>query len=51
MRGGLGTMNQFAITVGITLSYLLGIWVNWRMLALWVMFDLISMTNGLSASC
>ncbi|CAK9220067.1 unnamed protein product [Sphagnum troendelagicum] len=33
MRGGLGTMNQFAITVGITLSYLLGIWVNWRMLA------------------
>ncbi|CAM6028039.1 unnamed protein product, partial [Sphagnum balticum] len=34
MRGGLGTMNQFAITVGITLSYLLGIWVNWRMLAL-----------------
>jgi predicted MFS family arabinose efflux permease len=25
---------QFAITVGITLSYLLGIWVNWRMLAL-----------------
>ncbi|KAK1389337.1 MFS transporter, SP family, solute carrier family 2 (Facilitated glucose transporter), member 8 [Heracleum sosnowskyi] len=33
MRGGLGSVNQLAVTIGIMLSYLLGLFVNWRVLA------------------
>lgn len=34
MRGFLGTANQFSVTVGILLAYVLGIVVSWRILAL-----------------
>lgn len=34
LRGTLGTMNQLAITIGITLSYIFGMYLNWRSLAL-----------------
>eukprot|EP00246_Nothoceros_aenigmaticus_P010470 TRINITY_DN27000_c0_g1_i1.p1 TRINITY_DN27000_c0_g1~~TRINITY_DN27000_c0_g1_i1.p1 ORF type:complete len:490 (+),score=67.53 TRINITY_DN27000_c0_g1_i1:308-1777(+) len=33
LRGGLGTMNQLAVTVGILLAYLGGLVLNWRELA------------------
>ncbi|XP_052202895.1 sugar transporter ERD6-like 6 [Diospyros lotus] len=33
MRGGLGSVNQLSVTIGIMLAYLLGIFVNWRVLA------------------
>ncbi|KAA8537620.1 hypothetical protein F0562_027228 [Nyssa sinensis] len=33
MRGGLGSVNQLAVTIGIMLAYLLGLFVNWRVLA------------------
>ncbi|XP_071733223.1 sugar transporter ERD6-like 6 [Rutidosis leptorrhynchoides] len=33
MRGGLGSVNQLSVTIGIMLAYLLGLFVNWRMLA------------------
>ncbi|XP_027347953.1 sugar transporter ERD6-like 6 [Abrus precatorius] len=33
MRGSLGSVNQLSITIGIMLAYLLGLFVNWRMLA------------------
>nr|GMC54959.1 sugar transporter ERD6-like 6 [Ipomoea batatas] len=33
LRGGLGSVNQLAVTIGIMLSYLLGLFVNWRLLA------------------
>ncbi|KAL9229872.1 hypothetical protein vseg_005291 [Gypsophila vaccaria] len=33
MRGMLGSVNQLAVTIGIMLVYLLGIFVEWRMLA------------------
>ncbi|KAG0465679.1 hypothetical protein HPP92_019843 [Vanilla planifolia] len=33
MRGGLGAVNQLSVTIGIMLAYLLGMFVNWRMLA------------------
>ncbi|KAJ9567132.1 hypothetical protein OSB04_003098 [Centaurea solstitialis] len=34
MRGGLGSVNQLSVTIGIMLSYLLGLFVNWRILAI-----------------
>lgn len=34
MRGLLGTANQFAVTTGILLAYVLGIVISWRKLAL-----------------
>nr|XP_043605968.1 sugar transporter ERD6-like 6 [Erigeron canadensis] len=34
MRGGLGSVNQLSVTIGIMLSYLLGLFVNWRLLAI-----------------
>ncbi|KVH98409.1 General substrate transporter [Cynara cardunculus var. scolymus] len=34
MRGGLGSVNQLSVTVGIMLAYLLGLLVNWRILAI-----------------
>ncbi|KAL8523720.1 hypothetical protein ACS0TY_013621 [Phlomoides rotata] len=33
LRGGLGSVNQLSVTIGILLSYLLGLFVNWRVLA------------------
>ena len=34
LRGGLGALNQLALTVGMLLVYLLGIGLGWRTLAL-----------------
>ncbi|KAI3464944.1 hypothetical protein Pfo_021607 [Paulownia fortunei] len=33
LRGALGSVNQLSVTIGIMLSYLLGLFVGWRMLA------------------
>ncbi|CAK8539894.1 unnamed protein product [Lathyrus sativus] len=33
MRGTLGSVNQLSITIGVLLAYLLGLFVNWRVLA------------------
>ncbi|KAK7262864.1 hypothetical protein RJT34_30445 [Clitoria ternatea] len=33
MRGSLGSVNQLSITIGIMLAYLLGLFFNWRLLA------------------
>ncbi|GAY42697.1 hypothetical protein CUMW_068880 [Citrus unshiu] len=33
MRGSLGSVNQLSVTIGIMLAYLLGLFVNWRVLA------------------
>ncbi|KAL8225794.1 hypothetical protein R6Q57_018351 [Mikania cordata] len=34
MRGGLGSVNQLSVTIGIMLAYLLGLFANWRILAI-----------------
>ncbi|MED6210610.1 hypothetical protein PIB30_065761 [Stylosanthes scabra] len=34
MRGSLGSVNQLSVTIGIMLAYLLGLLVNWRVLAI-----------------
>ncbi|KAL3031887.1 hypothetical protein AAZX31_02G053000 [Glycine max] len=34
MRGSLGSVNQLSVTIGIMLVYLLGLFVNWRVLAI-----------------
>ncbi|KAL6572722.1 hypothetical protein OROMI_013680 [Orobanche minor] len=34
LRGALGSVNQLSITIGIMLSYLLGLFVGWRLLAI-----------------
>ncbi|CAN1126955.1 Sugar transporter ERD6-like 6 [Linum perenne] len=33
LRGGLGSVNQLSVTIGILLAYLLGLFVPWRILA------------------
>lgn len=33
LRGALGSVNQLSVTIGILLSYLLGLFVEWRVLA------------------
>ncbi|KAL0438535.1 UNVERIFIED_CONTAM: Sugar transporter ERD6-like 6 [Sesamum latifolium] len=33
LRGGLGSVNQLSVTIGIMLAYLLGLFCNWRVLA------------------
>ncbi|XP_010254812.1 PREDICTED: sugar transporter ERD6-like 6 isoform X2 [Nelumbo nucifera] len=33
MRGGLGSVNQLSVTIGMMLAYLLGLFVHWRVLA------------------
>lgn len=33
-RGSLGSVNQLSVTLGIMLAYLLGLFVNWRVLAI-----------------
>ncbi|RVW51831.1 Sugar transporter ERD6-like 6 [Vitis vinifera] len=37
MRGGLGSVNQLSVTLGILLAYVLGLFVNWRVLAVLVL--------------
>ncbi|KAL3640879.1 hypothetical protein CASFOL_015847 [Castilleja foliolosa] len=34
LRGALGSVNQLSVTIGIMLSYLLGLFVDWRLLAI-----------------
>ncbi|KAF8008312.1 hypothetical protein BT93_K2096 [Corymbia citriodora subsp. variegata] len=34
MRGTLGSVNQLSVTIGTLLAYLLGLFVNWRILAI-----------------
>ncbi|WJX95398.1 hypothetical protein P8452_76723 [Trifolium repens] len=34
MRGSLGSVNQLSVTIGIMLAYLLGLFANWRVLAI-----------------
>ena len=34
VRGGLGALNQLALTIGMLLVYLLGIGLGWRTLAI-----------------
>ncbi|KMZ72644.1 putative Transporter [Zostera marina] len=34
LRGGLGAVNQLSVTIGIMLSYLLGLFIKWRLLAI-----------------
>ncbi|KAG6729658.1 hypothetical protein I3842_01G040700 [Carya illinoinensis] len=34
MRGSLGSVNQLSVTIGLMLSYLFGLFVNWRVLAI-----------------
>ncbi|KAL8026702.1 hypothetical protein ABFX02_14G046100 [Erythranthe guttata] len=34
LRGALGSVNQLSVTIGIMLSYLLGLFVSWRILAI-----------------
>ncbi|KMT17762.1 hypothetical protein BVRB_2g035100 [Beta vulgaris subsp. vulgaris] len=33
LRGALGSVNQLSVTIGIMLSYMLGLFVPWRILA------------------
>ncbi|KAK4797012.1 hypothetical protein SAY86_029338 [Trapa natans] len=33
LRGGLGSVNQLSVTIGIMVAYLLGLFVEWRILA------------------
>ncbi|KAK9270506.1 hypothetical protein L1049_026087 [Liquidambar formosana] len=33
LRGGLGSVNQLSVTIGILLAYVLGLFVQWRILA------------------
>ncbi|CAL0312784.1 unnamed protein product [Lupinus luteus] len=34
MRGTLGSVNQLSVTIGIMIAYVLGLFVNWRVLAI-----------------
>ncbi|RZC44582.1 hypothetical protein C5167_037530 [Papaver somniferum] len=36
MRGSLGSVNQLSVTIGIMLAYILGLFVEWRVLAVMV---------------
>lgn len=47
LRGTLGTMNQLAITIGITLSYVFGMLFNWRVLGLLGCIPEVSLIVGL----
>ncbi|GBG82205.1 hypothetical protein CBR_g34488 [Chara braunii] len=46
LRGGLGAINQLAITVGITLVYFLGIFLTWRILAAVSIVPLVALLVG-----
>ncbi|KAB1214567.1 Sugar transporter ERD6-like 6 [Morella rubra] len=47
MRGCLGSVNQLAVTIGIMLAYLLGLFVNWRVLAILGILPCIILMPGL----
>ncbi|KAK1407491.1 hypothetical protein QVD17_39107 [Tagetes erecta] len=47
MRGSLGSVNQLSVTIGIMLSYLLGLFVHWRLLAIMGMFPCLILMPGL----
>ncbi|KAL6574326.1 hypothetical protein OROHE_001230 [Orobanche hederae] len=48
LRGALGSVNQLSITIGIMLSYLLGLFVGWRLLA--ILDAKMGMTDDFEAS-
>lgn len=47
LRGSLGSVNQLAITIGIMIAYLLGIFVKWRVLAILGMLPCMILIPGL----
>ncbi|KAK3224126.1 hypothetical protein Dsin_011151 [Dipteronia sinensis] len=47
MRGSLGSVNQLSVTIGIMLAYLLGLFVNWRVLAILGVFPCTLLIPGL----
>ncbi|KAJ0750792.1 putative sugar/inositol transporter, major facilitator, sugar transporter [Helianthus annuus] len=47
MRGSLGSVNQLSVTIGIMLSYLLGLFVHWRALAILGTFPCLILIPGL----
>ncbi|CAN4093868.1 unnamed protein product [Withania somnifera] len=47
LRGGLGSVNQLSVTIGIMLAYLLGLFVNWRVLAVLGALPCLALIPGL----
>uniref|UniRef100_A0A7N0ZX66 Major facilitator superfamily (MFS) profile domain-containing protein n=1 Tax=Kalanchoe fedtschenkoi TaxID=63787 RepID=A0A7N0ZX66_KALFE len=47
LRGALGSVNQLSVTIGIMLAYLLGIFVEWRVLAVLGIFPCTILIPGL----
>lgn len=47
LRGGLGSVNQLSVTIGILLAYLLGLFVNWRILAVMGILPCLILIPGL----
>ncbi|CAN4095425.1 unnamed protein product [Withania somnifera] len=47
LRGGLGSVNQLSVTIGIMLAYLLGLFVNWRVLAVLGILPCLALIPGL----
>ncbi|XP_050267474.1 sugar transporter ERD6-like 6 [Quercus robur] len=47
MRGGLGSVNQLSVTIGIMLAYVLGLFVEWRILAVLGMLPCTILIPGL----
>ncbi|KAJ9172779.1 hypothetical protein P3X46_015987 [Hevea brasiliensis] len=47
LRGGLGSVNQLSVTLGIMLAYVLGLFVNWRLLAVLGMLPCTLLIPGL----
>ncbi|KAI5656065.1 hypothetical protein M9H77_24858 [Catharanthus roseus] len=47
MRGSLGSVNQLSVTIGIMLAYLLGLFVNWRLLAVLGILPCLALIPGL----
>ncbi|XP_059634891.1 sugar transporter ERD6-like 6 isoform X3 [Cornus florida] len=47
LRGGLGSVNQLSVTIGILLAYVLGLFVNWRALAVLGILPCLALIPGL----
>ncbi|CAI9116738.1 OLC1v1017971C1 [Oldenlandia corymbosa var. corymbosa] len=47
MRGSLGSVNQLSVTIGIMLAYLLGLFCNWRALAVLGTLPCLALIPGL----
>ncbi|KAK4374324.1 hypothetical protein RND71_005001 [Anisodus tanguticus] len=47
LRGSLGSVNQLSVTIGIMLAYLLGLFVNWRVLAVLGTLPCLALIPGL----